>query len=155
MNDTLTAWRSGFVRRWHSNPDLSDLHDENAAHHGRVAMLAVKLFPECSRAFLLACVTHDAAEWFVGDIAYTKRERAYAAALDTAEAQALEAMGLTVELTPDQRRRLKLVDRLDAYLFVKHRRPHVLAGDGWPEQREWLRSEWRACGAEGNPEDVL
>lgn len=149
-DDVMTAWRSGFVQRWHSNPDLSDLHDENAAHQGRCAMLALKLFPDCSRDLLVACVTHDAAEWFVGDIAYTKRERAFASALDEAEAAALADMGLAIGLNPADRRRLKLVDRLDAYLFVRHRRPHVLSGDGWPEQVERLEQEWRETGALGD-----
>jgi hypothetical protein len=155
MDDVLTAWRGGFVRRWHSNPDMADLIDEIAAHQGRCAILALKLFPDCSRYLLEACVTHDAAEWYVGDIAYTRMDRTFAAALDKAEALALSDMGLGLVLTPDDRRRLKLIDRLDAYLFAKHRRPHVLTGDGWPEQREWLAQEWMDTGAAYRPKDVL
>lgn len=150
MNDLMTAWRSCFVRRWHSNPDMSDLHDENGAHQGRCAMLAIKLFPDCSRDLLVACVTHDAAEWFVGDLPYTRRDQSFAAALDEAEARAIEGMGLGLVLTAEDKRRLKFVDRLDAYLFAAHRRPHVLVGDGWPEHGEWLRREWQDTGAAGS-----
>lgn len=149
IDDTLTAWRAGFVRRWHSNPDMSDLHDENAAHQGRCAILALKLFPSCSYELLRACVTHDAAEWFVGDIAYTRRDREFAVALDKAEASALRDMGLWYSLDSGDQRRLKFVDRLDAYLFALHRRPNVLTGDGWPEQHDWLVAEWSAIKVHG------
>ena len=47
------------------------------------------------------------------------------------------------------------VDRLDAYLFAAHRRPHVLVGDGWPEQRDWLRQEWIELEAVGLWLDIV
>lgn len=138
MRDPLTAWRAMFVRRWHANPDLSDLHDEVGAHSGRCAMLMLKLFPAAPADLLAACIAHDAAEWVVGDLPYSRRDQDFASALDAAEARALADMGLIPPMTLRERAMLKLVDRLDAYLFVRHRRPGVLAGDGWPEQREWL-----------------
>ncbi len=138
MRDPLTAWRAMFVRRWHANPDLSDLHDEVGAHSGRCAMLMLKLFPAAPADLLAACIAHDAAEWVVGDLPYSRRDQDFASALDAAEARALADMGLIPPMTLRERAMLKLVDRLDAYLFVRHRRPGVLAGPGWPEHREWL-----------------
>lgn len=154
----LTAWRAGFVRRWHANPDMAHLDDLNAAHQGRCAVLALKLFPSwVNFGLLVACVTHDLGESVVGDLPYTRRDRSFAAALDEAESVVLADMGFPEkdQLPPLQARRLKFVDRLDAYLFARHRAPHVLTGDGWPEQHDWLVSGWHDLGAEGRWRDVL
>jgi hypothetical protein len=113
------------------------------------------LFPGASKEFFLACGTHDAGEHAVGDMPYTRKSPEFAAVLDAAEAEVLADMGLDFGLTATEIRRLKLVDRLDAYLFAKHRRPGVLTGDGWPEQREWLAEECIALLASGYPLELL
>lgn len=143
MNSIRDLWRSGFVRRWHMNPDMADCGDTTAAHQGRCAMLVIALFPDHSRELLHAAVTHDAAEVVVGDLsAPFKRAGGRAAEVALAhaevEAEVLERVGLAVDLDELDAARLTLVDRLDAYLMARHHRPQILARDDWREDRERL-----------------
>ena len=56
-------------------------------------------------------MTHDAAEWAVGDLPYDAREgsAALAAAVEEAEAEALDGMGLAIHLSWMDRRRLAFI----------------------------------------------
>lgn len=133
MSDIAELWLSGFVRRWHMNPSLSDLDDYTCAHQGRCAMLVIALFPDHSHDLLRAAVTHDGAEVRVGDLSAPFKD----CAGDLVQAHAalehiqLDCMGLRVDLVPDDWDRLKLVDRLDAYLFIALRRPTELHQPDW------------------------
>jgi hypothetical protein len=84
--------------------------------------------------------------------AFDSEDAALMAALDRLEAQALRDMGLAYHVGPDDARRLKLLDRLDAYLFVLQYAPHVLAQDGWPAAKAWLFAEQGAIVA---PERIV
>ena len=130
MNLTET-WRSGFVRRWHSNPDLAATGQTNAHHQWGCAVLAMHLFPE-DHDLLRAAILHDVAEVNLGDVSgLAKRQTpALKAALDKAEADNASRLG--IEYTTSER--LKFVDMLDAYLWAKHHRPDILDGQGWPDQ---------------------
>jgi hypothetical protein len=47
-----------------------------------------------------------------------------------------------VALSADDRRRLKFLDRLDAYLWAQHHAPHIMARQDWTADR--LRLEGMA-----------
>jgi len=139
---TPPPFRAGLVRRWHCNPSLAHLTDTVASHSGRMAALACVLWPEPSAALFRAIACHDLGEIATGDVPWpVKQDPALKAALDRLEAQALRDMGLAFHVGPDDARRLKLLDRLDAYLFVTQYAPHALDGDGWPAAKAWLFAE--------------
>jgi len=110
-----------------------------------MAALACVLWPEPSAALFRAIACHDLGEIATGDVpAPTKRDPVIAEALDRLEAKALRDMGLVFHVDPDDARRLKLLDRLDAYLFVTQYAPHALDGDGWTAAKAWLFAEQEA-----------
>jgi hypothetical protein len=126
--DIMAAWRAGFTRRWHTNPDMAQFDDTVCGHSGRVAVLAVMLFP--SRiAVMRAAVLHDLGD-MNGD---TKRRNPdLAAMLDRLEDAAVQDMGLPfINLTVSEARCLHLCDWLDAWLFMMLRAPHLAGRDDW------------------------
>lgn len=142
------VWNAGFVRRWHQNPALSWLDDYDAAHQGRCAALVIALWPDHSHDLLKAAITHDMGELIVGDLSTDTKsaDGALPKVHAHAEWSALEKMGLRIDLSLLDRRRLKLVDRLDAYLLVCLRAPWVLRGMDWELARESLILEAGALG---------
>jgi len=144
----FALWASGFTRRWHTNPAMSQFEDCNCAHQGRCAQLIITLFPDHTIELLRAAITHDAPECRVGDLPYDFKKCGGGAVERHAalEAQVLRAMGFAEDLSNYDRKRLKLVDRLDAYLFVVLRHPAEAWRNGWPEARDWLLQQSRLLG---------
>lgn len=141
-------WMSGFARRWHMNPAMSHIEDFNYGHQGRCAMLVIALFPDHSISLLRAAVTHDAPEVRVGDLSKDMKECGGEAVEAHAilERRVLGAMGFAEDLSCFDEKRLKLVDRLDAFLFVQVRYPAEVQRNGWPEDRAWLLSQSKLLG---------
>jgi 5'-deoxynucleotidase YfbR-like HD superfamily hydrolase len=97
----------------------------------------------CSRELLIACLCHDLGESAVGDIPWpAKCDRTLKVAADRLEEQALSAMGLAFSLSLTDQRRLKYLDRLDAYLWAEHHRPDLMDLHDWVVARIWLINEW-------------
>ncbi|PIE15159.1 MAG: hypothetical protein CSA68_07355 [Rhodobacterales bacterium] len=136
-------WASGFTRRWHMNAALSGVDDFNCAHQGWCAMLVIALFPNHSIELLRAAVTHDAAEFVVGDLSQTFKAVGGGLVDDHAalEGDVLRQMGLACDLSEFEQRCLKLIDRLDAVLFVQLRAPQEARRNGWPEVQDWCLAE--------------
>jgi len=130
------VWRSGLVRRWHSNPDMASTGQTNAHHQWGCAVLAMHLFAD-DLDLLRAAILHDVAEVNLGDVSgLAKRHDAdLKFAIDAAEAKNGKRLGVDY-IASD---RLKLIDMLDAYLWVKHHKPEILTGDGWPDQIDAMR----------------
>lgn len=134
-----TLWSSGFVNRWHSNPDarLRNSQDTTAAHSQRVAVLVAKLWEHLPGRWrdgsledaLVAALLHDAPECFVGDAPWTiKRKNArLKLELHTAEEKWLRDIGQPLTVTPV----VVLCDQLDAVLFCKHVAPDLLTTQDW------------------------
>lgn len=57
---------SGDVVRFHNHVGIEK--QKNSEHQWGVALIVQHIHPECSKALLLAGLTHDAAEYYVGDI---------------------------------------------------------------------------------------
>jgi len=138
------AWLATFTRRWHANPDMCHTIDPVGAHSARMGVLALQLFGAgASRELLAACLCHDLGEHMTGDVAWpAKQDPELGAALDRIEEAALVSMGMAYDLPPSDARRLKYLDRLDAYLWTQYHRPDILCRDGWPEALAWLESAW-------------
>jgi hypothetical protein len=132
------VWLSGFVRRWHCNPDLAHTAQTNAQHQWGCAVLALHLWPD-NHALMIAALTHDVGEVGIGDVSGPAKwaNPTLKDALDSAEAKNFESLGLAV---PEKTQELKLIDMLEAYLWAERHAPQVMDRDGWPEMVEDIAS---------------
>jgi 5'-deoxynucleotidase YfbR-like HD superfamily hydrolase len=140
------AFRAGFVRRWHMNPELCHTVDRVDGHAGRVARIILMLNPGVSVGLLRSALIHDDGESVVGDVKAPSKEEfpIIADALEELECMArgqiwgVEHMDHPVG---NDAVWLKFADRLDAFMWAKHHAPHVMNSDGWPAAKSWLLTE--------------
>ena len=130
-----TPWLATFVTRWHSGasaPYLAHTQDRIGGHSGRMGILALHYWPDCSRDLLVACLTHDLGEYSTADVPAPAKIDYLRGMLDDLEAEALSAMGIKFpELDSTDRDRLKFLDRLDAYLWADHHAPQLMIRADW------------------------
>lgn len=142
----IAAWEATFTRRWHRHAHLADTHDPIAAHQGRVALLALILFPQ-EHALHRAAIMHDMGEAAVGDVPNPVKNRNpdLKAALDRIEAEAMSEMQLPdVAMDDRDRDMLRLCDKLDAILWARHHRPELMEEPGWRGDVQEVRGlMWR------------
>ena len=129
-------WRSGFVRRWHSNPDMAHTSQTNAQHQWGCAVLAHRLFPG-DYELLVSALLHDVGEVGVGDVSGPAKWKFpdLKAASEDAEADMFASLGLDV---PVKTQRLRLVDMIEAYLWARHHMPSIMGRYGWPEMLDGI-----------------
>jgi len=135
-------FRAGFVRRWHTNPDLAHTCDRIDGHSARVARIIIALHPDPSLALVKAALIHDDGESVTGDVPMTAKRGRLKTELDATEgAAARDLWGDALPmLSGDDHAWLRFADRLDAYMWAEHHAHHVLDRDGWPEARVWLEN---------------
>lgn len=146
----MIPWLATFTRRWHANPALAHTHDPVAAHSARMGVLALHFWGAgCSRELLVACLCHDLGEHATGDVpCEAKADGTLRSALDRMEEAALHRMGMGYSLSADDARRLKFLDRLDAYLWAEHHAPQLLTRSDWVAAWQWLFVEAAALNVE-------
>ncbi len=144
----LKQWQATFTRRWHTSPHLSHTVDPVGYHSGRMAVMALTLFPDASRDLLAAIAVHDLGESVTGDVPWgAKRDEELKDRLDEIESDALRDMGLNYDLGMSDRRRMKFLDRIDAFLWASHHAPAMVLQDAdWNEQIQWLKKESEELG---------
>lgn len=151
MTDLVSIFRAGLTRRWHANPDLADTCDRVDGHSARVARIILAIHPAPSLAVVAAALQHDDGEGAprgTGDMPWPFKAslpepiRAAFASWETDAAR--EVWGIRHADSDDPW--IKLADRLDALMWVRHHAPHVLVGDGWPEAIEDIRARAIALG---------
>ena len=127
-------WLAGHVNRWHSGPSapwLAHTNDRTAGHSGRMGIMALHIWPDCTRELLAACLCHDLGEYGACDAPYgAKADATLRGALDRLEDATLHSMGMSYSVSADDATRLKFLDRLDAYIWAQLHAPQVL---DWPE----------------------
>lgn len=132
--DIQRVFYAGLTTRWHTNPHLAQTCDRLDGHQGRVARLILALFPDASRDLLIAALTHDDGESVTGDIPATYGKM-LAQIEDEVRAKTdiwgYETLPLLSSLNA---RRLKLADKLDAYMWAEHHAPAVVLNN--PEWSE-------------------
>jgi hypothetical protein len=142
MTERMTAaFRAGFVRRWHCNPELSHTADRIDGHSGRVARIVLMLHPDPTVRLLKAALIHDDGESVIGDVKAPSKDANPQMALWLSEAETAAREGIWGDddaLTESEHDWLKFADRLDAYMWANFHAPHVMGDDGWPDAREWL-----------------
>lgn len=145
-------WRSGLVRRWHSNPDMADTCQTNGHHQWAVSVIALYLFGD-NLDLIKASLLHDVAEVGIGDVSGLAKRLSpeLKTAIDEAESANAVAMGVEYE-TSDK---LKLCDMIEAYLWVRHHNPNILKGYGWPEQVEEIFAISKRLGVFGEVSGIV
>lgn len=113
LTDTLEAT---LVRKWHQNPRLAHTGDTVGSHSGRVALIILHFWPDASADLLRAALYHDLAESIVGDLGPTAK--ALVPEHRAAEAAVAVKHGWHVDLSAQDRERLDLADKLDAYWWA-------------------------------------
>lgn len=156
MVDLLAIFRAGFVRRWHTHPDLAHTCDRIDGHSARVARIIFALHPAPSVELIRAALTHDDGESVVGDMPYGGKTGRLGTEYRHAEGTAMRQLWSSDPmLSGNDAQWLQFADRLDAYMWAAHHAPRVLGGDGWPEARSWLIGASHALGCAGEVEGML
>ena len=131
----LKVWRATLVRHWPKNADLYDSGDLQHGHAGRMGVMALALWP-AEPDLACACMMHDMGEGGdgPGDVCggWKARHPERAKLVAEWEAEAYAELGLpTFKKDP----RVHLLDRLDRYLWVALKAPHLTATDEWRQAR--------------------
>jgi hypothetical protein len=131
----VTHTTQGDVSRWHAKPSdkLRLSGDTITAHQIRCAEYLIQLYPAAPARLVHIVRVHDEAERIVGDMPYPAKLRfpALRAAYEAAEAEVMAEMGHPVPETPKERAWLKLVDRLDAQVWMLRHAPELARDDEW------------------------
>lgn len=137
MSALFDTWNAGHTLRWHANSchALQRSGDTVSAHSGRMAVLAVQLWP-ADAALIAGCLVHDLPEAYVGDVpGPVKRDNPdLYAALTAAEGRIADQYGWQCADMP----RLSFLDRFDAYLWMLHIAPEQARNRDWSQCRDWL-----------------
>ena len=131
QTDIQRVFYAGLTTRWHTNPHLAQTCDRLDGHQGRVARLILALFPDASRDLLIAALTHDDGESVTGDIPATTIKTVEQVAAERMAQDEIWGSGFQL-LARYERDRLRLADKLDAYMWAEHHAPSVvLDNDEW------------------------
>ena len=144
--NAVKFYRSGFVQRYHQNPEMSPFGQNNGAHQWGVCTLLLILFPDVSRSLLINALTHDVGELDAGDLSkWTKEQNPELAKMhrDFESGCRFNIIGepLFDHSIPfhAEADRLWLCDKLEAVLFTATFKPDLITKRGWSEQIEQLR----------------
>lgn len=125
------------VNRWHASPcpALRNSGDTVSQHHKRCGALARDLFPGRPEAFYAAVENHDTPELWLGDPPAGIKDRFpdIGNAYRTAESVVIRLHSIPQPGNEWERAAIKLLDRLDAYLWMMHHAPEQEGFNGWDE----------------------
>ncbi|MGA1757047.1 MAG: YfbR-like 5'-deoxynucleotidase [Pseudomonadales bacterium] len=142
----MMLYESSFVQRWHTHPRLARLGQTLGHHQWACAALIAELHPLPTTALVLAALYHDVGEAVTGDMPYMAK-RMFGDVLGAYEKEAAQQItGHTFDLSEEDERWLKLVDRLESVLFVRLNAPDLLAHPEWIECIEWIKLEASSLG---------
>lgn len=138
------------VLRWHAHPDprLRNSGDTVNHHQERCERYLIQLFPGASDHLRKIVRVHDEAEKVVGDMPYpaTCRFPKMAEVRRYAERLVMLEMGLPLPETDAERAWLKLVDRLDAQLWMLLHAPELADLPEWRVSLFLIEDDARALG---------
>ncbi len=131
--------QSGNVVRFHNHSGIDK--QKNSEHQWEVALILEHIYPQCSKACLLAALTHDAAEYFTGDIPFPTKQASpeLKAVLDQLERQWEEQHGVHFDLHPEEKFFLKLADTFSGmwYCILQVREGKINAKRPFRKWREF------------------
>ena len=147
MTNINRIFMAGLTIRWHTNPHLAQTCDRIDGHQGRVARLAIAIWPDASRDLLIAALTHDDGESVTGDIPYQRGKT-------TDQENAETAARITIwnrrhpMLSSEDAARLRFCDRLDAAMWMLHHAPQCKRQSDWQDALTWIDHEAKRLGVE-------
>jgi 5'-deoxynucleotidase YfbR-like HD superfamily hydrolase len=159
MSRLFDIYRSGYVQRYHTNPQMAWAAQTNGHHQWGVTVLLLELFPDRVTVPLLwEALYHDAGEIGAADVSSPAKRRYPDLAKAVTEAEENERFNMGIApacLEPMEAILLKFCDVLESYLFARILTPWVLEGDGWPEQRSWLLGQAEVLMVEDQVAEML
>ncbi len=110
----------------------SDAAQTIGHHSWGVAVILQYIYPDCSKAALLAALYHDVPEIETGDIPAMAKWASpeLAAILGDLEERIERQLDIHIDLAPEEAEAVKLADSIDLLLFARHR---VFMGDRYFE----------------------
>ena len=111
---------SGDVVRFHNHVGIDK--QKMSDHQWGVALIVQHIYPDCSKALLVAAMTHDAAEYLTGDIPFPAKQESPALAniLRTIETNWEEKNGVHFDLANEEHDVLKMADTLEGMWYCVH-----------------------------------
>lgn len=102
--------QSGNVVRFHNHIGVDK--QKNSEHQWETALILQHIYPQCSKDLLLAALTHDAAEYFTGDIPFPTKQASpeLKLTLDKLEEEWEKEQGVYFDLNHEEKFFLKLAD---------------------------------------------
>lgn len=147
------VYETGKVVRYHANPHLSVYGQTVADHAWGCAMLIHMLHPNPTKELLATALLHDAGERWAGDLPYPVK----VIAPEMAERHSFVEKALAGQngvpeyhITKRDAKWLKFVDRLEAFLFVKMRRPDLAMGEDWQDNNDAVMEMAEELGVPGD-----
>jgi 5'-deoxynucleotidase len=146
------VYMAGGVQRYHANPGMARLGQTNADHQGRCVQLLLALHPDPSVALIRAVALHDLGERWAGDLPapFKQAQPEIAAAHAEAEQEFAEAAWgkeMPDDLDSADLRWLALIDKLEAWAFMRGHAPDQANRDGWPDARKACMAQAWSFGA--------
>jgi len=122
MNRILAIREGGAVQRFHASPHLC--HYDVAQHSWGMAAMLFVLNPDASRELIYACLFHDVAERWVGDMPAPMKwsNKIVQEEMHRTEERIERQLGINIQLTEIEQKWLKALDLLDLYIFCMHER---------------------------------
>lgn len=119
MKTLFTAWEAQFILRYHTSPIQAE-RQTVGAHSYAVSVLIDQLWPDCSKQVILAALYHDVPELILGDIPATAKwdYPQLKSAFEKAEAQVMKDLQLEFNLSPEEKRMLKMADMLELVMYA-------------------------------------
>jgi 5'-deoxynucleotidase YfbR-like HD superfamily hydrolase len=135
---------SGDVARFHNHVGIDK--QNIAEHQWGVALIVEYIYPEGSKSLLLAALTHDAAEYYMGDIpAPVKWDNPeLRSVLSEIERKWEEQNGVYFDLSSEEKMILKMGDTLEGMWFCINqvRLGHINAKRPFRKWREFFHGEF-------------
>ena len=122
-------YRSGFVERWHTSPDVPA--QTLADHHGRTAQIVLFFWPDAEPDLVYAALHHDCGELYVGDMPAPAKQAAQDFQLRMIELEANARESIGIKPLKGEGYRLHFADKVEAYTYVAQKAPHILGQPQW------------------------
>ena len=140
-------FNAGRVSRWHTHPDLAETGDRLDGHQGRVARIILRLHPSPDMHILAQALTHDDGEHVAGDMSGPAKNQYPNLRLLTEDIEGcarVDLWGFCAMPYKENHRWVNFADKLDAYMWMMHKKPRLRKKAEWQEAKAWLNAEYKA-----------
>ena len=143
---------SGEVVRFHNHVGIDK--QKNSSHQWGVALIIQHVYPQCSKELLLAAMTHDCAEYYIGDIPSPVKwdNPELKEMLSQIEKKWEESNGVDFDLNFEEKLVLKIGDTLEGmwYCVQQVRLGNINAKRPFRKWRKFLANFFTECNVGDN-----